>query len=257
VFDTSVFRAPLRRSSLRKVARLAVVPLLSGGLLASGLATTPAQASPAVVTGATSASAFKPFGYGSRGASVLAVQRVLGVTPATGYFGPLTLAAVKRFQAWKRLPVTGVVDAATWIQLVYYARAKAAAYWASRKTPGSAAFGAAVLATARATAAGARYSYGSRGPKSFDCSGFVGYVYQRAVGITLPRTSSSMRSATKAISSSSVRPGDLVFVYNGGGGRVGHVAIYAGGGYWWEASNPRTGVGLHRAWSRSVSYGRA
>jgi cell wall-associated NlpC family hydrolase len=55
-----------------------------------------------------------------------------------------------------------------------------------------------------------------------------------------------MRSATRG-SPLAAATGDLVFVYNGGGGRVGHVAIYAGGGKWWEASNPRTGVGLHKA----------
>ena len=55
---------------------------------------------------------------------------------------------------------------------------------------------------------------------------------------------------------SSPQPGDLVFVYNGGGGSIGHVAIYAGNGYWWEAANPEVGVGLHRAWTTNVSYGR-
>ena len=56
--------------------------------------------------------------------------------------------------------------------------------------------------------------------------------------------------------SSSPQPGNLVFVHNGEGGSVGHVAIYAGNGYWYEASNPSTGVGKHRAWSSNVSYGR-
>ena len=55
---------------------------------------------------------------------------------------------------------------------------------------------------------------------------------------------------------SSPQPGDLVFVHNGGGGSIGHVAIYAGGGYWYEASNPSAGVGKHRAWSTNVTYGR-
>ncbi|MDQ1624620.1 MAG: hypothetical protein QOJ49_118, partial [Actinomycetota bacterium] len=32
--------------------------------------------------------------------------------------------------------------------------------------------------------------------------------------------------------------------------------IYAGNGWWYEASNPITGVGKHRAWSSNVSYGR-
>jgi cell wall-associated NlpC family hydrolase len=37
---------------------------------------------------------------------------------------------------------------------------------------------------------------------------------------------------------------------------VSHVAIYAGSGAWWEAGSTRSGVGLHKAWSRNVSYGR-
>ena len=66
------------------------------------------------------------------------------------------------------------------------------------------------------------------------------------------------RAADRSVahSVSSPQPGDLVFVYNGGGGSVGHVAIYAGGGYWYEAANPSAGVGYHRAWTTNVSYGR-
>ncbi len=45
---------------------------------------------------------------------VQSVQVALGVQPASGYFGPLTLAAVKEFQQASGLPVTGIVDAATW-----------------------------------------------------------------------------------------------------------------------------------------------
>jgi cell wall-associated NlpC family hydrolase len=236
------------------VARLAAVPLLSGGLLAGGLVTAPmAEAAPAVRT-TSSASTFTPFGFGARGARVVFVQRVLRVRQ-TGYFGPLTRAAVRRFQSNARIRVTGVVDARTWRGLVIWSKRQART--APRTNAGTAAFSSKVLRTARATARGARYVYGATGPKRFDCSGFVGYVYRRGAGVSLPRTSRQMRAATKRISRSQLRPGDLVFVYNGGGGRVGHVAIYAGGGKWWEASNPRTGVGLHKAWSRNVSYGRA
>lgn len=110
-----------------------------------------------------------------------------------------------------------------------------------------------VLSIARQVASGAYYAYGGQGPSGFDCSGFTSYVFSK-VGISLPHSSSSQ--AAMATRVSSPQPGDLVFVYNGGGGSIGHVAIYAGNGYWWEASNPSTGVGLHRAWSSSVSYGR-
>lgn len=100
---------------------------------------------------------------------------------------------------------------------------------------------------------GDNYSYGAAGPDSFDCSGFTQYVFGK-VGVSLPHSAAAQRDAVAPVSNPA--PGDLVFVYNGGGGSIGHVAIYAGNGYWYEASNPSTGVGKHRAWSSHVSYGR-
>jgi peptidoglycan hydrolase-like protein with peptidoglycan-binding domain len=50
---------------------------------------------------------------GDRGPVVMSVQRALGGLPVSGWFGPKTTAAVKAFQAKKKLPVTGVVDMAT------------------------------------------------------------------------------------------------------------------------------------------------
>lgn len=124
---------------------------------------------------------------------------------------------------------------------------------ASRDVERMSASAANVLRIAAQAASGARYSYGAAGPGSFDCSGFTSYVFDK-VGISLPHSSSAQRGMVRSVSSP--QPGDLVFVYNGGGGSIGHVAIYAGGGYWWEAANPNTGVGKHRAWSSNVSYGR-
>ena len=100
---------------------------------------------------------------------------------------------------------------------------------------------------------GDRYQYGANGPDSFDCSGFTQYVFGK-VGISLPHSSGAQRSMASRVSSP--QPGDLVFVHNGGGGSVSHVAIYAGNGYWYEASNPSRPVGKNRAWSSNVSYGR-
>ncbi len=54
---------------------------------------------------------------GDTSAWVRAVQTVLGVQPTSGYFGPLTEAAVKRFQIESGLAATGVVAAATWAAL--------------------------------------------------------------------------------------------------------------------------------------------
>jgi cell wall-associated NlpC family hydrolase len=110
-----------------------------------------------------------------------------------------------------------------------------------------------VLQLAANAASGAYYTYGGDGPNGFDCSGFTQYVFNQ-VGISLPHSAAAQSGVATRVSNPA--PGDLVFVYNGGGGSIGHVAIYAGNGYWWEASNPGTGVGKHRAWSSNVSYGR-
>ena len=49
--------------------------------------------------------------------AVKRVQRLLGVSPQTGYFGPVTLAAVKTYQRAHGIPTTGVVGPLTWAAL--------------------------------------------------------------------------------------------------------------------------------------------
>jgi cell wall-associated NlpC family hydrolase len=102
---------------------------------------------------------------------------------------------------------------------------------------------------------GMSYVYGGDGPTSFDCSGLTQWAFAK-VGISLPHSSAAQRNAVRRISSSEKRPGDLVFVHEGGGGSVSHVAIYAGNGNWIEAANPRSDVRKGKAWTSNVSYGR-
>jgi peptidoglycan DL-endopeptidase CwlO len=104
-----------------------------------------------------------------------------------------------------------------------------------------------------AAQSGDSYVYGAAGPDSFDCSGLTQYVFG-LIGISLPH--SAAEQAALATPVSRPQPGDLVFVHNGGGGSVSHVAIYAGGGYWFEAAHPGQTVGKHPAWSTNVSFGR-
>ena len=187
-----------------------------------------------------------------RGGAVRFVQRRLGVRPS-GKFGLATVRAVARFQKASGLAATGTVDSATWRALgVKFSKAAAGRSVKLEKGPGTLAFGKMVLATARQNAGGP-YRYGGTSPKGFDCSGFVGYVY-RQLGISLPRSSGAMKHSVKRISASEVRPGDLVFVNKGG--HTSHVAIYAGNGYWYEASRPGKAVGKNKAWTSRVSYGR-
>ena len=104
-----------------------------------------------------------------------------------------------------------------------------------------------------ATRKGSPYRYGAVGPRRFDCSGLVKWTYAR-VGKNLPRTSRAQYGATRHISRSQRRPGDLVFFLRHG--RVYHVAIYAGGGKIWHAPKPGDRVKKAGIWASSVRYGR-
>ncbi|MCD8018486.1 MAG: NlpC/P60 family protein [Clostridiales bacterium] len=68
-----------------------------------------------------------------------------------------------------------------------------------------------------------------------DCSGFIMSVYKH-FGVSLPHSSSAMRSCgTKVSSLSAAKPGDII-CYNG------HVALYMGNNKIVHASSPSTGI---------------
>ena len=52
--------------------------------------------------------------HGSTGPYVTQLQRLLSVTPVTGFFGPITEAAVEALQKSTRQPVSGTTTPATW-----------------------------------------------------------------------------------------------------------------------------------------------
>jgi hypothetical protein len=86
----------------------------------------------------------------------------------------------------------------------------------------------AVLHTAKALL-GTPYHFGGTSPKGFDCSGFVQYVFRKAVGARLPRTSPAQFSATAPVRMGEEHPSDLLFWSVDGGG-PSHVGIYLGHG---------------------------
>lgn len=69
-----------------------------------------------------------------------------------------------------------------------------------------------------------------------DCSGFVRGVYAH-FGVSLPRTSYSMRSVGYEVSYSDIQPGDIVCY-------AGHVGIYAGNGQIVNAIDESRGIGM-------------
>ncbi|HEV7389121.1 MAG TPA: C40 family peptidase, partial [Gemmatimonadaceae bacterium] len=89
---------------------------------------------------------------------------------------------------------------------------------------------------------GVPYRYGGTSPRTgFDCSGFVQYVYG-SQGVDLPRTSRQMAGSGIAVepSARAMAVGDLMLFSQGG--RISHVAIYAGNGRFIHSSSSGHGV---------------
>lgn len=95
---------------------------------------------------------------------------------------------------------------------------------------------------------GTRYRRGAAGPKAFDCSGFVGFVFKN-FGFNLSRSSSSQYAEGIRVSREDLRPGDLLF-FSGrrGKGTVGHVAMVV------DVNSDGSCTFIHASTSKGVTY---
>src|SRR5687767_6500070 len=91
---------------------------------------------------------------------------------------------------------------------------------------------------------------GNTAETGFDCSGFVRAIYEKTVGLILPRRANEQAAATQAIDKSELRPGDLVF-FNTMKRAFSHVGIYVGEGKFIHSPKPGAQV---RVESMGVAY---
>ena len=94
------------------------------------------------------------------------------------------------------------------------------------------------------------YVSGANGPYSFDCSGFVQFVYSQ-VGKSISRSTSTQILDGVGISYDNVQPGDILS-WGYTDGVPTHSALYVGNGMMIHAANPSQGVLLSNvaAWTR-------
>lgn len=133
----------------------------------------------------------------------------------TGYFGSITLTAVKSFQRENSLDVDGIAGPLT-LKALFDSSAEAKPD-EEPETPDEPSDETEklideLLAYAK-TFLGTPYVYGANGPDSFDCTGYTCYVFKH-FGYTLPRTAYNQgysNYAPKIEKISDLKPGDLVF----------------------------------------------
>ena len=215
-------------------------------------APSPAAAPPAPMATSTAGVSQPTVRVGSRGAAVADLQRRLGGLSVDGVFGSRTRGAVVSFQSARGLVADGIVGPRTWAALDGRVVARASRN-ADRvvAAPGSSLGAAAVAEAARH--AGKPYRYGATGPGSFDCSGFVQYVYGQ-LGVSLPRTSRAQAAAARPVARGSEQLGDLIIFRTNG--VVSHLGIYAGDGTMWVARRTGTTVTRQKIYTSSYSVGR-
>ncbi|MGL5713547.1 MAG: NlpC/P60 family protein [Paraclostridium sp.] len=92
------------------------------------------------------------------------------------------------------------------------------------------------------TKLGCIYIWGDEGPNTFDCSGFIYYIFKTNLNIYVPRVSKDQGKHGKYINRNDLKPGDLVFFDTSGinNGIISHVGMYIGNNEFIHASSGRT-----------------
>ncbi|MDW2800391.1 peptidoglycan-binding protein [Clostridium boliviensis] len=205
-------------------------------------------------------------GLGEQGDSVIKIQQLLNKYGylskgnITGYYGEVTEKAVKAFQSRNGLSSDGAVGQMTMNKLtgsgVKSAGTSGGGSANDSGKGGTVKGGSGVsglLSIARSKL-GSPYVWGSKGPGSFDCSGFIYWSLNQAGVRQSYLTSSGWRSVgkyTKISSFGSLQAGDIIVV-------SGHVGIVAGGGKVIDASSSNGRVverSLSSWWSNNFICG--
>jgi len=100
---------------------------------------------------------------------------------------------------------------------------------------------------------GNKYVFGGTSmTNGVDCSAFVQNIY-RNYGYMLPRTAAEQARVGTEIAQTDMRPGDLLFYWDTGRNKIGHVTMYIGNNKVLHASNSTDGIIISNASYRRPS----
>lgn len=147
----------------------------------------------------------------------------------TGYYGEKTISAIKSFQSENGLSSDGLAGEMT-VEMLYSPEAKLSP--TKRAAERSRANVATMIEVAK-KALGSPYVRGAQGPSKFDCSGLVYYCLKQA-GSNRARYNAAGYSRVsdweKIDNINNLKKGDLIFFYDDGFTKVGHVGIVVSSG---------------------------
>lgn len=90
------------------------------------------------------------------------------------------------------------------------------------------------------------YRFGGKNPEAgVDCSGFVSYVFAKAVGMQITGDAASIARQGREVRREDLQPGDLVF-FNTLGRPFSHVGIFIGNGDFIHAPNSKGAVRIDK-----------
>ena len=165
---------------------------------------------------------------------------------STGYYGNLTISAVEEFQKQNSLAIDGKAGQQT--RSVLYSENAAVFPGGDEPAPVSVVETSSIQSKTKTidralelayTLLGKDFIYGACGPNSFDCSGFIYYIFNNA-GLAInkmsPSAFSNVSDWQKITDIQGLEIGDLVFFQSDAGGNITHMGIYVGGGSFIHAS---------------------
>lgn len=147
----------------------------------------------------------------------------------TTNYDEATKAAVEKFQTANNLEATGIVDKATLIKLNTMAASQTTSRGNSSPEPGN------DIVTYSKSFLGKPYVWGASNGKSFDCSGFVLYIFKH-FGVSLGHGADDQFATGAKVAKDDLQVGDAVFftTYKKG---ASHVGIFIGDNKFIHASS--------------------